>query len=77
MKLLLDQGLPRRTAALLRQAGVDAVHAAEIGLSTADDVVILQEGRRSGRVVVTLDADFQTWMASAPSLPLFHPHPSS
>ena len=70
MKLLLDQGLPRRTAALLRQAGVDAVHAAEIGLSTADDVVILQEGRRSGRVVVTLDADFHTWMAlSGASVP--------
>jgi hypothetical protein len=26
MKLLLDQGLPRTAAALLRNAGVDAVH---------------------------------------------------
>jgi len=36
MKRPLDQGSPRRTAALLRQAGVDAVHTAEIGLSIAD-----------------------------------------
>ena len=63
MKLLLDQGLPRLTAALLRQAGVDAMHAAEIGLSNADDSVILEEGRRAERVVVTLDADFHTLMA--------------
>jgi predicted nuclease of predicted toxin-antitoxin system len=37
MKLLLDQSLPRSAAALLRQAGIDAVHTAEIGLATAED----------------------------------------
>ena len=63
MKLLLDQGLPRSAAALLRNAGQDAVHCAEIGLATAEDSVILEEGRRTGRVVITLDADFHLLMA--------------
>ena len=63
MKLLLDQGLPRSTATLLRQSGIDSVHVGEIGLATADDIIILEEGRRSDQVVVTLDADFHALMA--------------
>ncbi len=60
MKLLLDQGLPRSAAGLLRQAGLDTVHTGEIGLATAEDQLILDQARESGRVVVTLDADFHT-----------------
>jgi predicted nuclease of predicted toxin-antitoxin system len=30
MKILLDEGLPRRAAALLREQGLDAVHLTEI-----------------------------------------------
>ena len=63
MKLLLDQGLPRSAAALLRNAGFDAVHTGEIGLARAEDAIILDEARSSGRVVVILDADFHTLMA--------------
>lgn len=63
MKLLLDQGLPRTTAFLLRQRKIDSVHVGEIDLATAEDHVILEEGRRSGRVIVTLDADFHKLMA--------------
>ncbi len=42
MKLLLDQGLPRSSAAILREAGFDAVHTGEISLATAEDELILQ-----------------------------------
>jgi predicted nuclease of predicted toxin-antitoxin system len=63
MKLLLDQGLPRSAAPLLCQAGIDTVHVGDLGLSTADDAVILQSGRENGRAVVTLDADFHTLLA--------------
>ena len=35
MKLLLDQGLPRSAAALLRDTGIDAVHTGEIGYAVA------------------------------------------
>lgn len=62
MKLLLDQGLPRSAATLLCQRGADAVHVGELGLAAADDALILETGRETGRVVVTLDADFHALM---------------
>jgi predicted nuclease of predicted toxin-antitoxin system len=72
MRLLLDQGLPRSAARLLREAGIDTVHVGEIGCSTADDATILQRGRDEGRTVITLDADFHALLAlsqaTAPSV---------
>lgn len=65
MKLLLDQGLPRSAAAILRSAGWDAVHTAEIGLAAAEDAGILERARSEGRVVVSLDADFHALLAIA------------
>jgi len=63
MKFLLDQGLPRSTAELLRQKGLDAVHTGECGLSVASDNAILAAGRAQGRTVITLDSDFHTILA--------------
>ncbi|SRR6266567_8609690 len=63
MKFLLDQGLPRSAAALLRNRDIDAIHVGEIGLVAASDPEILLRGRREGRVVVTLDADFHALVA--------------
>jgi len=37
MKLLLDQGIPRSAATILRRASFDAVHTGEIGLAEAED----------------------------------------
>lgn len=72
MKLLLDQGLPRSVAALLREQGIDAVHTGEIGYATAEDAKILERAQLEGRVVVTLDSDFHALLAlsnaSAPSV---------
>lgn len=65
MKLLLDQGLPRSTASLLREAGVDALHVSEIGYSSANDIDILQKANDENRIVATLDADFHTILALA------------
>lgn len=58
MQLLLDQGLPRSAAILLSEAGIDAIHVAQIGLSAAEDTEILQKAQEEERIVVTLDADF-------------------
>ena len=63
MKLLLDQGLPRSAAALLRNAGVDTVHTGEIGYAAAEDVAIIEWARQEKRVIVTLDADFHALLA--------------
>ena len=72
MKILLDEGLPRRAAALLRERGIDAVHVTEIGFGSTADHLILEEARNAGRIVVTLDADFHALLAihgrSAPSV---------
>lgn len=65
MNFLLDQGLPKSTARLLREAGHDAVHTAEIGMQRATDAEILERARLESRVVVTLDADFHTLLALA------------
>jgi len=63
MKILLDQGLPRLSAQALRDAGVDAVHTGECGLSTASDSEILATAREQGRIVISLDSDFHRLMA--------------
>ncbi len=63
MKLLLDQGLPRTTAELLRKAGIDTVHVGEIGYAAAEDDMILRFGKNEKRIIVTLDADFHTLLA--------------
>jgi len=62
-RLLLDQGLPRSTAALLTQTGWDVIHVSDIGMSRAEDVDILQRGRAEARICVTLDADFHSLLA--------------
>ena len=64
-RLLLDQGLPRSAATLLRQSGWDVVHVSEIGMSRASDVDIVQLARAESRVCVTLDADFHSLLATS------------
>jgi predicted nuclease of predicted toxin-antitoxin system len=63
MKLLLDQGLPRTAASLLREVGIEAVHVGEIGYASADDADIIEFARKGGFVIATLDADFHALLA--------------
>jgi predicted nuclease of predicted toxin-antitoxin system len=63
MRLLLDQGISPVAAQLLRERGIDAVHAGEVGLATATDAAILEFARSENRIVVTLDADFHALLA--------------
>jgi predicted nuclease of predicted toxin-antitoxin system len=71
MRLLLDQGVPRDAASLLRNAGYDCSHVSESGMSRAADAEILAHALAWSAIVVTLDADFHmilaVTMAAAPS----------
>ena len=68
MKLLLDQGLTRSSASLLRAAGLEAVHTGEADLATALDSEILDRAVEQSRVVVTLDSDFHAIVALSGSV---------
>ena len=63
IRLVLDQGLPRSTAELLRRDGWDVLHVAECGLSEAPDSLILKYAEANDRIVCTLDADFHALLA--------------
>jgi len=65
MKLLLDQGLPRSSAVLLREMGIDAIHVGDLGMSSAPDEAILAFARENGFIIVTLDADFHALLATS------------
>jgi predicted nuclease of predicted toxin-antitoxin system len=62
-RFLLDQGLPRDAAGLLRESGHECLHVAEIGMGTALDRDILSRAIELDSIVVTLDADFHAIVA--------------
>jgi predicted nuclease of predicted toxin-antitoxin system len=71
----IDMPLSIALAAWLREAGHDAVHAAELALDRAPDVDILARAKLESRTVVTADLDYPRLLAlaraSAPGLILF------
>ncbi|GMU36627.1 MAG: DUF5615 family PIN-like protein [Phycisphaerae bacterium] len=75
MRFIVDQPVSRKIARILRDAGHDAVHAAELGLATAADEGILDHASRDDRIIITQDADFGTLLAFSnrqyPSVILF------
>jgi len=71
-RLLLDQGIPRGTATILREAGFDCTHVGELQMSRSSDREILDYAGGNGYIVITLDADFHNLLvlarASGPSV---------
>lgn len=72
IRLVLDQGVPRDTAARLRERGYECTHVGEVGMSRASDQEILAWSLEQDAAVVTLDADFHAILAvsgaAAPSV---------
>ena len=61
MRLFLDQMFRVELAGQLRALGHDVVRAEEVGLSRADDDVILAQAIADHRILVTLDGHFGDW----------------
>lgn len=58
MKLLLDQNLSPLICARLAEAGIEAVHVRDVGLTHASDAEIVTYARHMGTVIVSQDSDF-------------------
>ena len=64
MRFLVDNALSPILAALLEQAGHDALHVRAIALHRADDAVIFDRAAAEDRTVVSADTDFGTLLAT-------------
>jgi predicted nuclease of predicted toxin-antitoxin system len=67
MRFLIDNALSPALAALLQQAGHDAMHVRQLGLQHADDEVIADRAAAESRIVVSADADFAALLAARSS----------
>jgi predicted nuclease of predicted toxin-antitoxin system len=63
VNLLVDANLSPAVAAQLRDAGYDAVHVVDVGLTTATDPEIVDHADDHGLVIVTVDTDFPMLIA--------------
>jgi predicted nuclease of predicted toxin-antitoxin system len=75
VRFLLDQNLSTRLAEVLADAGHDVVHTSQLGLSSANDLTVLERAAAEHRILVSADTDFAVLLAQAhrrhPSLILF------
>jgi len=58
VRLLLDQNLSPDLTPLLQDAGHDAVHVRDLGLSRAADAEVLRAAAAEGRILLSSDTDF-------------------
>jgi predicted nuclease of predicted toxin-antitoxin system len=63
IRLVLDQGVSRDAAGLLRNMGYRCTHVGEAEMSKATDEAILAWSLEQDAIVLTLDADFHTILA--------------
>ena len=65
MKLLVDKGLPRSTVEKLKLLNMESIHVDDIGIAATTDSEIINKAIQDSFIVVTLDSDFHTILASS------------
>lgn len=58
MKFLLDQDVYYSSYRFLKNKNYDVIRVSDIGLSTADDIIILKESNKLNRILITRDKGF-------------------
>jgi predicted nuclease of predicted toxin-antitoxin system len=58
LKLLVDEDLPRSTAAMLKSLNIDALDLRDIGLKGAPDSEVFKYAQNEGRIIITRDVEF-------------------
>jgi predicted nuclease of predicted toxin-antitoxin system len=58
VKLLLDENLSRRVAALVADVFPGSQHVSEVGLASSDDAVVWDYARAHSFAIVSKDSDF-------------------
>jgi predicted nuclease of predicted toxin-antitoxin system len=58
VRFLVDAQLPVRLVHLLREAGHEALHVADVDLLSATDAAIRRHAEHHGMIVITKDEDF-------------------
>ena len=61
MRFLADQDVYAATVRFLAGLGHDVLTAAQLGLSTATDSLVLQTAQQDRRILVTRDRDYGDW----------------
>ncbi len=65
MKILIDMNLSPSWVKVLNEAGIEAVHWSEVGVSTTPDPAIMAYAATKGFVILTNDLDFGIALATA------------
>lgn len=63
MRFLIDMPLSPELVSWLFQRGHNAIHASEVGLAFASDVIILEHARSEQRIIITADLDYPRILA--------------
>lgn len=58
MKLLFDQNLSYKLISLVSDLFPNCEHVRDIGLETADDIIVWEYGQGNGLMIVSKDSDF-------------------